>query len=192
MAQDETPKKRKGGRPKGVDSSLLNKKRRQYSYGLMERIRERIDPDVLIDFHVAILEGKNPVLESYGETWRVIPDPNPMSPAPTLEQKSQSAKWLTDRGHGLPVQSTQVDVEIRARIDQMGSGVSSQQLQGSISPHVLKQLAGLLKAPTYPDAIDAEFVDHKTENPTPVGNTSEGLEENNPLPVNDSGDSDNQ
>lgn len=162
--QDPTPKKR--GRPpksrKGEQQpTLLNKKRRQYSYSLMERIRERIDPDLLIEFHTMIMEGKTPVWEKIGDgEWHVIPDPSPLATTPTLQDKYQSAKWLTERGHGLPVQSIQVDAEYRAKLELLGSGVPTNVLEG-MNPTVLYHIQKALGAALDGNTIDADFVETK-------------------------------
>jgi hypothetical protein len=147
----------------------------------MERIRERVDPDILIDFHLMVYQGKNPVLVKNGDEWGVVQDPSPLAQTPTLEQKAASVKYLTERGHGLPVQSTQVDIEIRARIDQLGSGISTNELMG-IDPAALKLIQeafnrARLPAPPPEDAIDAEFVELNANSP-PLDVTSEPVTTN--------------
>jgi hypothetical protein len=170
--QDTTPRKRgrpKGsGKPKGTPASgksekgtplnsLLNQKRRQYSYSLMERIRERIDPDLLIEFHTMVLEGKTPVWEKIGNgDWKVVPDPSPLATSPTLNDKVASLKWLTERGYGLPVQSIQVDAEYRSKLELLGSGVPTNVLEG-INPTALFYTQKALQAVL--NASDAEIVE---------------------------------
>lgn len=178
--QDTTPKKR--GRPKGSKKgeplpTLLNAKRRQYSYSLMERIRERINPDLLIDFHMMVLEGKTPVFTRIGaDEWEVTPDPNPLAQTPTLADRDRSAKWLSERGHGLPVQSIQVDAEYRHKLELLGSGVPTEVLSG-LNPQVLAHLQQAMQLvsgnTSNEDVIEAEF----TELPPDSGD----LTQNSPL-----------
>lgn len=184
--QDTSPK-RKRGRPPGSGKSrkgqpaptLLNEKRRQYSYGLMQRIRERTDPDLLIDFHNMILEGKSPIWDPLpGGGHRVIQDPSPLAVTPSLSDKIQSIKWLTERGYGLPVQSIQVDAEYRASLELLGSGVPTQVLE-NYDPQVLfyvQKALQLASGKSEEDVIDAEFTDTSTNSP-PVDDTSELVSE---------------
>jgi hypothetical protein len=183
---DTTPRN-KGGRPKGSrnkggrppESGILNKKRRQYQYSLMERVRELIDPDLLIEYNTMILEGKTPIWERVGDGgWKVVPDPSPLSPTPTLADRNAAIKWLTERGHGLAVQSITVDAEYRTKVEMQLTGLSTELLE-SFTPQKLAALRDLFQLPSsddvatqHEDIVDAELVDTTTNSPL-LGDSSE-------------------
>lgn len=112
---DETPGE---GSEKIKTRNWLGKRNIQYS--VAEKIRDRVDPDLIVDYWVMILKGQNPLWEDDPKSphgTRVIPDPNPMLPTPTLEQRTRAVQELTNRGWGLAVQSIQIDAQLKQTLE---------------------------------------------------------------------------
>lgn len=202
---EEKIKKPKRGRPVGAKGEQRLVK---YTLNLGEAVRDNIPSIYIIQYHTMRVAGINPkwILDDNHFPIGIEPDPSPLALAPTNQEKSDSLKFLSAYGWGQPVQSTQVDVEIRARIDQMGSGVSNAELASKVGPGTLKALQRLLLPQASDEVIDAEWTDVKeepgnglgrenTEKPSEteqLSTVSEGPEKNNPLPETDSGGSDDQ
>lgn len=162
----------KRGRPKktqdpdleetpGGGSNYRGIAKRDVQYSLASRIRERTDPDLICQFFEMIVEGKNPVWVRHQKTgviYKVDSDPNPLQPSPTLEQRASAVKELVNRGWGLPVQSLQIDAQLKM------------QIQDEIPQHLVesganwKALDIIRKALRLEDGntVDAEFVDVPT------------------------------
>lgn len=218
MSDEEKPKKRRG-RPKDIHTPASNIApivAYRHAISMSEAIREKIDPTLILKFHNLVISGQHPVwiLDKHGNPSDVKPDPSPLAQTPDLTKKLESLKFITAYGWGQPVQSTQVDVEIRARIDQMGSGVSNAELASKVGPGTLKALQRLLlpQKTDNSDAVDAEWEDvpqdnlqkndlaaglgrENTEKPSKteqLSTVNEGPDKNNPLPETDSGGSDDQ
>lgn len=203
--KDDKPKSKRG-RPKG---SKVEQRLVKYTLNAGECIRDNIPFIFVLQFHAMRAASINPkwILDKNYLPIGIEPDPSPLAQSPTSQEKADSIKFITAYGWGQPVQSTQVDVEIRARIDQMGSGVSNAELQATYNPRALKLLqAALREGGTSPDVIDAEWTDapeepgnglgrENTEKPSEteqLSTVNEVLNKNNPLPETDSGGSDDQ
>ncbi len=121
MDSEEKPKRRVG-RPRkgsvpgieedpGVGSKPVNPTNRggklqirNAIYSLSEVFRQRLNPNLAFEWY-----------------------PNPMKPSPTLEQQNRAMAEITNRGHGLPVQSLQIDAQLKM------------QIQDEIPVHLLSQ-----------------------------------------------------
>jgi len=166
---EDNPKPRnKGGRPKGSknkggrpkESGIALKQQRRYEVSLNECIREGMHPEIIREYYKTILRGQNPILETRNGVDYVIIDPNPLLPAPTLEQRNAAMRALADRGYGLPAQSVTIDAEFRNKVELQLTGISTEQLAALD----MKKLAAVreffkLPAPSNQDDIqDAEIV----------------------------------
>lgn len=167
--------KRKPGRPRKSEATpgegdlaagrYRGKRNNQIS--LSEVIRDSLDPLLIRDYWMAVARGVNPVIEETSKGARVIPDPNPMSPAPTLEQKNRAIQELTNRGWGLPVQSIQMDM--------------NQKVVHELSPELLQgvnylALAKIREALQLTNVIDAELVEVELQETSQVENPALLLE----------------
>jgi hypothetical protein len=152
---------------------------------MAEAVREGVDPRYIVKFHKYIIAGINPVykLDKHDNVIDVIPDPSPMAQSPDLARKSESAKFLTAYGWGQPAQSVQIDAEFRAKIDQLGSGIPTQELM-SVDLSTLFKLAEALKVPMLTDITDAEIV--TDDNNSTLESISDTTNTNSPLSGNDS------
>lgn len=162
--------KKKGGRPKGSknkggrprESGIALREKRKYEVSLAEAVRQGVHPDIILEYYKTVLRGQTPLLMSENGIDYIIPDPNPLTPAPTLEQRNAAMKALADRGYGLPAQSISIDAEYRKKIELQITGISSEQLM-SASAHTLVGLAKLLELPVPKgdgDIIDAEIIEN--------------------------------
>jgi hypothetical protein len=185
--QDNTKPKRGRGRPKGSKSNPPQRNV-AFTMSMAEAVREGVDPRYIVKFHKYIIAGINPVykLDKHDNVIDVIPDPSPMAQSPDLARKSESAKFLTAYGWGQPAQSVQIDAEFRAKIDQLGSGIPTQELM-TVDLSTLFKLAEALKVPMLTDVTDAEIIDDPlSENKDTVTVVSDTTNTNSPLPGNGS------
>lgn len=166
---ENTPKpKNKGGRPKGSkdktsrnkggrpkESGIALKQQRRYEVSLNECIREGMHPEIIREYYKTILRGQNPILETRDGVDYVIIDPNPLLPAPTLEQRNAAMRALADRGYGLPAQSVTIDAEFRNKVELQLTGISTEEL-GAMAMDKLAALREMFKLPAPKDEIEAE------------------------------------
>ena len=170
--------KRKAGRPPGsktkikkpVQAAAGERRRHMHNVSIQERIREGCHPDLVFEYYKTILEGKTPIWVEESGMCYVIPDPNPLLPAPTLEQRNAAMKALVDRGYGLPSQSITVDAEFRNKVELQITGISTQQLE-TINLKNLAELAKMFRLPGPEEILDADLVDTNTNSPL-LGSTS--------------------
>ena len=191
--------KRKPGRPKGV--KVVEQRLVKYTLNIGEAARNNIPATLILQFHTMRVAGINPKWILNKDNWPVgiEPDPSPLAQSPTSTEKADSLKFITAYGWGQPVQSTQVEIDIRHRLDQMGSGASNRELEGAYSPEALKYLSqalravGRLPAPS-DEIIDAEWTEtsEKPNENAGLSENSTSINENNPLPGDDSGESNTQ
>lgn len=104
------------GTPGGVLENYYGK--RNVLSNLSNHIRDRVDPDLIMNFWAMIAEGKNPVWvrNKKGELSGVEPDPNPLQPSPTLEQKAAAVREMSNRGWGQAPQSVHIDAQLKLQI----------------------------------------------------------------------------
>jgi hypothetical protein len=182
----ETTKKRSRGRPKGSKTSPPQRVVAA-TMTMAEAVRLGIDPRIIVKAHVLITSGVNPVsiMDKQGNVHDVGPDPSPLASAPTLQQKTESWKFLAQYGWGQPAQSTTIDIEFRAKLEAIGTGVPTPELE-RYNPEVLnyiKKALELASGNSNEDAIDAEFTeltvnkDDATTNSPLSGEDSELLSE---------------
>ncbi len=147
--------KNRGGRPaNGTHLGI----RRNVQVDLALEIRERFHPSLIAEHWAMILQGQTPmwVIDNRSpHGYRIIPDPNPLHSTPTLAQRNEAVKELSNRGHGLPVQSVQLDAQFKAQLDQ---GLP-QHLLDRPNYKLLADIASLLKQVKEQDIIDAELVE---------------------------------
>lgn len=171
---DQIPEttKRKAGRPVGaktkikkpVQAAAGERRRHMHNVSIQERIREGCHPDLVFEYYKTILEGKTPIWVEESGVCYVIPDPNPLLPAPTLEQRNSAMKALVDRGYGLPSQSITVDAEFRNKVEFQLTGIESKQLE-AINLQNLQKLAQMFRLPAPSDIEDAQLVENNDEKP---------------------------
>jgi hypothetical protein len=105
----------------GVVPVLANYRgKRTVQFNLMHKIREQGLSDLVLESFKIILAGSTPVWtkdDRFEHGYRVEPDPNPLLPSTTLEQRLGVMKELLNRGEGLPVQSVQIDAVLKAQVE---------------------------------------------------------------------------
>lgn len=163
------PRKRKDpilDEPQGEGSITRNYYgKRNVQYSIAERIRYRVDPDLIIDFWTKILEGYTPIwVKNKKGEFSVEIDPSPLATTPSLEMRARAIQELNNRGWGLPVQSLQVEAHLKQ--------TQTLALPGDvISSVTLKQLAMIRDALqlTSGDVQDAEIVETQEPCQEPEG-----------------------
>lgn len=133
-------------------------------------VREKVPADLLVEIHLMILEGHDPILEKDKRTtsgW-IVKYNTQGEIKPTLEQKMKAAAWLTDRGWGQAVQQIALEAELRhVSVEQpvnLPAGISAAAIAGIRD--WLRLDAGTkpvidLPAVTAPatEVIDAEYIE---------------------------------
>ena len=189
-AEDNTPSplsnpKKKGnykagpGRPKGQLNGEALKKTRNYQISLTQAVREKVNPDILLDWDLMVLQGKNPILlwDARLQEFRCEADPSPMATAPTLNDKRQSQQNLLNRGWGMAASTVNIEANIKSQTLAFGVGIDNASL-AKLDPNILfairDNLASLFAPKTdTSDAIDAEF--------TELSPDSDAVNTNSPL-----------
>ncbi len=93
---------------------------------LADVAQELCPPELFIQFHLAILEDRNPRLVRNKVTNTYSFEDSPRgSPTPSLEAKQISLKFLKEAAHGLPAQSHYIDAEIRSQVALSGTAVGN-------------------------------------------------------------------
>lgn len=104
---------------------------------LTRAVRDKVDPSALVEFHLAVAAGHNARLaigESPKRGWNHVTWDASDREGVSMQAKAYAAKWLSERGWGLPVQQIQLDGEMRrvgadATKDTLPSGMSLAQLR---------------------------------------------------------------
>ena len=116
---------------------------------------------------------------------RVEPDPNPMLPSPTLADRTRAANEIANRAWGLPVQSIQIDAQLKASYD---AGIAPEYLKGQ-DLNLLMDIKNAFqkRLGTGKDEVeDAEIVS-ETQEPcqveTPADQSNPGIERSVPNPL---------
>lgn len=158
---------RKPGRPKKDRADNLDETqggggfldnyrgKRNYQVSISERVRELINPDLLVKYWGMILEGFNPVWlkNKKGEYYDVVPDPNPLTGSSSPAQRDAAVRELMNRGWGMAVQSIQIDAQFKTQVEPL-------QLQG-VDLELLAKLNQLFletSKPQLTNITDAELV----------------------------------
>lgn len=177
LETDNIPVSRKGGRPKGAKNKikktrgegLVIREQRRYEVSLNECIRKGMHPELILEYYKIILRGQTPVLEYKDGLESFIPDPNPLTPTPTLEQRNAAMRALADRGYGLPAQSVTIDAEFKNKVELQLTGITTEQF-GAIAAQNLYKLREMFSLPEpkedNSDALDAEFTEINDNNPS--------------------------
>ena len=133
--------------------------RHNIQMNLMNRVRERIDPDLFIDSLITIMQGHVPLwIDDKRATCgvRVIPDPNPLLPSPTLQQRLDAQRELMNRGWGQAPQHVKFDVTHQEQLPLAGVDL---ELLAEVQKLLLK--AG---KPQITNIVDAELVEDSGAN----------------------------
>src|ERR1043165_7837854 len=112
MLDLEMPRGRKVGTPPTPTNPEVKRARSNLAY----RIREQLDPQIIFDYYMMILYGKNPKIvpdarctESAG--LKVIADEEDCR-VPSPERRDAALQRLLDRGWGMPAQSIHIEAEL--------------------------------------------------------------------------------
>lgn len=140
---------------------------RVYARSLTMAIREGVPVDLIVEFHLTILDGKTPVLKRDGRTssgWKVEPAPGGFTPS--FADIRASLRFLAEYGWGQPVQSIQLDAEVRGQVAQLSASVDLTPL-GSADPTAVLALRDAVQRALAPpkspeDVEDAELVEPVT------------------------------
>lgn len=104
---------------------------KRFNRNLAVLAREMVPPELLIEYHLAILQNHNPHIVRDGRTlsgWRVEwPERGELQP--TLAEKTASITFLRQAGWGMPAQAHFVEAEIRTH--SADAGVDLTPLLGS-------------------------------------------------------------
>lgn len=147
-----------GHRPGYTPAKILGGKSQWHSYSITDIIRKHLNPKLVLDWWMTVLGGGTPLTVKDNRVEggiRIIPDPNPMVPSPTLADRMRAIQELTNRGWGLPVQSLQIDAHLKATLDQ------------GVPQHLLDRpnyaaIAKIRDALMLTDVTDAEIVSEET------------------------------
>ena len=102
-------------------------------------LRERCPGEMIAEYYLAVLEGKNPVLvkDAHRVTgWRIDHDEG--REKPSLDQKMAAMKELVLRRDGQAPSHVHVQADLRAAVLSMGAGVDSQAF--SALPHAARAM----------------------------------------------------
>lgn len=94
---------------------------RRFNSNLAIMVRERVPPELLLDFHLAILQGKNPHIMSDDRTtsgWKVTWSEREHD-LPSLDQKVNSVNFIRQAGWGLPAQAHYVQQDVNSASSQV-------------------------------------------------------------------------
>lgn len=121
---------------------------KRFNRNLAVLAREMVPPELLIEYHLAILQNHNPHIVRDNRTlsgWRVEwPERGELQP--TLAEKTASITFLRQAGWGMPAQAHFVEAEIRTHSSNVGVDVAP--LLGSPGKvyQMLQALRGALAA----------------------------------------------
>lgn len=121
---------------------------RRFNRNLALLARELVPPELLIEFHLAILQGHNPIIKQDARAkggWVVWWDEK-TEQVPNLEQKVRSVDFLRQAGWGLPAQAHYVDLDVKTA--QAAPAIDITAVANS--PRALSAMVGALRA-----ALDA-------------------------------------
>lgn len=116
---------------------------RRFNRNLAILAREMVPPELLIEYHLAVLQNQNPVLARDGRAaggWLVRGDEKARE-LPTLADKAASIKFLREAGWGMPAQAHYVDMDVSRHA--ADSGVDLASISGD--PQKLHQIAQALR-----------------------------------------------
>lgn len=133
--QMKAPKRRGRG---GTDVAT-----RRFNSNLAVMVRERVPPELLIDFHLAVLQGKNPHIMSdnrHESGWKVTWSDKEHE-LPTLDQKVNSVNFIRQAGWGLPAQAVHIQQDVNSAMSHVDVDFSAL----ANHPIRLAQIAGALR-----------------------------------------------
>jgi hypothetical protein len=141
------PDNLKKGHPRGVSASKTLMKT-----NLAIAVRSQVPAEVLVEFHLAILQGQNPRLVKdgrYEHGWKLEdvcgPDGAGGQP-PTLQDKKDAAKALMERGWGMPAQTIHLEQDVKAQIEMLGATLPANAM-ASVPTSRLLALRNALRPP---------------------------------------------
>lgn len=141
------------GRRQLIGLAAISTPAAKFRRTLTEAVREGCPADVMRDFFLAITMGHDPVVtrNQKGELYVSIQGGGI---APTMQQKADAMKWLSDRGHGTPVQTVQLEAQIKQT--QADNPVFDVNALAALTPHQLEAARSALRLLTQgpPPVID--------------------------------------
>lgn len=108
------PRTNKGTFAPGRKVGTRNREQAQAARNLSIAVRIRIPPEIFIEYNIALAMGKSPVLIEDDDGKLHVRCETKGAILPTLEQRIQAMNRLELRGHGQPVQSIQLEADLRA------------------------------------------------------------------------------
>ena len=84
--------------------------------------RELVPPELLIEFHMAVLQGHNPHIirdARFTSGWHVTWEERGEMP-PTLAEKTSSIKFLREAAYGMAAQSHYIEADVRSHASDSG------------------------------------------------------------------------
>lgn len=148
-----TPPKNKGGRPKkNKYAPPRYDAKRNYSYSINEAARNRVDPQLWLDWHFMIASGQNPriLLDDDRNPIGLEEDPSPGASPPTLAQRNDSMRVLMERRDGLAPQKIDFTANVQATLPP--------ELMAGLNANTLAMIAQALALPD-PNVIDTVGVE---------------------------------
>lgn len=126
-----------GHRP--ATPGVYSREQRRAARTLSGAIRAEIPPELYIEYDLALLEGKKPIVrrDGNGELYVAVEDRGAV--LPTLEQSIQARVRLETRAYGQAPQSIQLEADIRAHA-QVGTVMPS----GSLPAHAILSIKGIV------------------------------------------------
>lgn len=122
---------------------------KRFNRNLAILAREMVPAELLIEFHLAILQGHNPHFVKDARCssgWRVTwPERGEL--VPTLGEKSASVTFLRQAGWGMPAQAHYVEADVRSRQGELDVDLTALQGDPGTVFALVQALRGALAAP---------------------------------------------
>lgn len=86
---------------------------RRQARGMSAAIHETCPVELFIEFQLAIMAGRNPILyRDENDVWHLDDDPNDKTP-PSLTDKMNAVRFLSEYGFGKPVDNVKLTAEMK-------------------------------------------------------------------------------
>lgn len=118
---------------------------RKYNRMLDQAIRDRVDPELIVDFHLLVMQGHDAELVADSRTTSGLRAAYPSGGEvkPDLATRIKSATFLANHAWGMPVQNHAVEAKIRAESIALHAGVDVDALM-ALPPAAKAEMLGVL------------------------------------------------
>lgn len=145
------PGRKPGKQYKASELTIRSPNNRFYTYSVQELTRKRVDPELILEWYMMILMGKNPVADKDEQgNYYIKEDPSPNAPPPTLEQKNAAMRVVLERREGMVPQKVDFTANVASALPP--------ELMAGLNANTLALIAQALALPD-PNVIDTEGVE---------------------------------